>query len=268
MTHHNRIWAAVAIGLVITVILTPGSVWSWGRIGHRITVKMAEARLTPAAVAAIKDLLDGQSLVEISTWADEQRSPGTAPWHYVNVPITESRYDPKFCPDSGCVVSKVEDFKRVLMDPKATRADKQIALKFLVHFLQDMHCPVHVGDNGDRGGNDLQLQFFDVGTNLHRIWDSQIIERAGLTEDEWVKRLNSIATEEKTAEWSRGTVEDWATETLQAVKLAYHLPASDELLRPGTKLGEEYYQMALPIAETQLAKAGVRVAAVLNEVFR
>lgn len=165
-------------------------------------------------------------------------------------------------------MSKIEDFRLVLKDSSASRAEKQQALKFLVHFIEDLHCPVHVGDNGDRGGNLLQLRFFDVGTNLHRLWDSQIIEHRGWTEEEWVKQLDTLATPDKVAEWSKGTVADWATGTLAMAKLTYHLPGSHELLPSGTKLGEDYYRFALPIVQQQLAKAGVRVAEVLNGIFR
>ncbi len=116
---------------------------------------LADSRLTPAAVAAIRKLLEpGEDLEDIPTWADRQREvPGTGPWHYVNVQITESRYDPKFCQPVGCVVSKIEDFRRVLLNPRAPRKEKQLALKFLVHYVQDLHQPVHVGDNGDRAAS-------------------------------------------------------------------------------------------------------------------
>jgi hypothetical protein len=259
-----------AIAAILTVLFVPGSLWSWGRMGHRASSMLADSRLTPAAVAAIRDLLEpGEDLADISNWADRQREvPGTGPWHYVNVPITASRYDAKFCQPKGCVVSKIEDFSRVLLDPKAARKEKQQALKFLVHFLQDLHQPVHVGDNGDRGGNDLQLRWFDVGTNLHRLLDSQIIDRYGQDEAQWAQELNALATPEKSMAWSRGLLADWATESLEAAKLLYRRPGLQDLLKPGTKLGEEYYRVALPIVRLQLARAGIRVAWMLNQIFR
>jgi hypothetical protein len=166
----------VPVGIVL--LLTPGIVWPWGRTGHRVSAMVAESRLSPAALAAVRSLLEpGETLADASTWADEQRVvPKSGPWHFVNVPLSESRYDPKFCSPQGCVVSKVEDFERVLSDPRASRAKKQQALRFLVHFLQDLHQPLHVGDTGSRGGNLVQVRFFNLGTNLHRAWDSQIIE--------------------------------------------------------------------------------------------
>jgi hypothetical protein len=149
---------------------------------------MSEERLTPAALTAVHDLLGpGASLADVSTWADEQREvKGTGPWHYFNVPISESRYDPKYCQRCGCVVSKIEDFKRVLADPKAGRAGNQQALKFLIHFIADLHQPLHVGDIGSRGGNDIQVRFFGAGSNLHCEWDSQIMERHTKNEQVWL----------------------------------------------------------------------------------
>jgi hypothetical protein len=99
--HHN--WSTAAIALC-TVLLMPGSIWSWGRLGHRVVAKIAEESLTHAASAAVRNLLGPEvSLADISTWADEQHEiPRAGPWHYVNVPITESRYDPKFCQSGGC----------------------------------------------------------------------------------------------------------------------------------------------------------------------
>ncbi len=254
---------------ILALLISPGPLWSWGRLGHRASSMLADSRLTPAAVAAIRDLLEpGADLADISTWADRQREvPGTGPWHYVNVPITASRYDPKFCQPVGCVVSEIEDFRRVLLNPKAARKEKQLALKFFVHFLEDLRQPVHVGDNGDRGGNDLQLRWFDVGTNLRRLWDSQIIERYSRDEAQWAQELNALATKEKSIEWLRGSPADWATESLAAAKLLYRQPGTQNLLKPGTKLSEEYYQFALPIVRLQLARAGVRVAAMLNQIF-
>ena len=167
-TRRARIVAAVTL---TTVFLAPGFVWSWGSTAHRASARMAEDRLSPAALAAIHDLLGpGITLADVATWADEQRQvPRSGPWHYVNVPISESRYDPKFCQRGGCVVSKIEDFRRVLLDSGAGKMEKQQALKFLIHFIADLHQPLQVGDTGSRGGNLIQVRFFNVGSNLYRV---------------------------------------------------------------------------------------------------
>ena len=230
---------------------------------------MAEDRLTPAALAAVHNLLGpGVSLAQISNWADEQPNPsGSASWHYVNVPISESRYDVRYCPSSGCVVSKIEDFKRVLKSPKASKTEKQQALKFLVHMIEDLCQPLHVGDTGNKGGNLIQVEFYSTGSNLHRVWDSKIIERHTMDERVWLWDLNGVTTPKLAAEWAKGTPEDWATDSLQIAKRAYCLPETNRVMKSGTRIGNDYCSMALPIIQKQLAKAGVRLASALNEIF-
>jgi hypothetical protein len=208
------------------------------------------------------------SLAEVSNWADEHRNSNSGAWHYVNVPISEPRYDSRFCPSKGCVVTKIEDFKRVLQNPKANRDEKQQALKYLIHFIADLHQPMHVADNDDRGGNNTQVRFFNRGTNLHRLWDSQLIEYESENEQGWLRDINSLATPQNVSQWSKGTAEDWATESLQIAKEAYRSQDTKMVMKSGTKLGDDYCRFALPIIQTQLAKAGIRIALMLNEIFR
>lgn len=165
------------------------------------------------------------------------------------------------------MVRKIEDFRRILLNPSVTRKERQQALKFLVHYLQDLHQPVHVGDNGDRGGNDLQLRWFDVGTNLHRLLDNQVIDRYGQDEAQWAQELNALATPENSMAWSQGSLADWATDSQEAARLLYRQPGSRNLLKAGANLDDAYYQVALPIVRLQLARAGVHVACMLNQIF-
>jgi hypothetical protein len=127
--------------------------------------------------------------------------------------------------------------------------------------------PMHVGDNHDKGGNQTQVRFFDRGTNMHRVWDSQIIERVSAKEDFWLDDLAALDTPENRAAWMKGTVEDWATESLLAAREAYQDPATGNRIKPGTKLGDTYQQKALPVVRRRLCQAGMRLAMVLNEVF-
>jgi len=252
------------------MILLPAAAWSWGPLGHRVASKIAEVHLSPAARSAVRDLLGpGVMLADVANWADEQADfRESLPWHYVNVPIAESRYNPKFCQPGGCVVGKIEDFTNVLRDPKQPRPAKQQALKFLIHFIEDLHQPLHVGDTGSRGGNLIQVRFFGEDSNLHKVWDSQIMEHHSRNEQVWLWELTGLATPRMVAEWSKGTPEDWATESLADAKLAYRTPGGKALLKPGARLGKDYCNFALPVIQEQLAKAGVRVAAELNAVFK
>jgi hypothetical protein len=263
---------AVLTAVVSFFAGTTAPAWAWGRRAHRASAKLADLRLTPAAKAAVRDLLEsGESLGDVSTWADEVRRdmPESGPWHYVNVPITESRYRASFCSgDTGCVVSKIADFRAVLADPKAPREQKQKALKFLVHFVQDMHQPVHVGENHDRGGNDLQVQFFGQGSNLHRVWDSGLLDHAFEDEAALFSEVTRLASEDAASTWEAGTVEDWANESFLAAQAAYKLPATGGPLKTGAKLGQAYQDTHLPVATRRVAQSGVRLAAMLNAVFR
>jgi hypothetical protein len=244
--------------------------FAWGRIGHRVIARFAEERLTPEARIAVGNLLGpGVRLADVANWADEQReSFGSAPWHSVDVPIGESRYDPRYCSPRGCVVSKIEEFRRVLLNPAAGKPEKEQALKFLIHFIADLHQPLHVGDHNDRGGNLLQVRFFDEGSNLHRVWDYQIMERHTKNEQVWLWDLTFLAKPAMVVEWSKGTPEAWATESLNLAKTAYRIPGLQVLIKPGTRLGSEYCREALPQIQLQLAKAGIRTAWVLNQIFR
>ena len=127
---------------------------------------------------------------------------------------------------------------------------------------------MHVGDTGSRGGNLIQVRFYNVGSNLHRVWDFQILERHTKDERVWLWDLNGVTNPKLAAEWSKGTPEDWATDTLQIAKKAYCLPGTNTVMTSGTKLGDDYCNMALPMIQKQLAKAGVRVAFILNSIFK
>ena len=262
----------VTIGLlaIFGVITTGWDALAWGRFGHRAAGRLAESRLSPAALAAVRTLLDpGESLADASTWADEVRRefPKSGPWHYVNVPISEEKYNAGFCPDGGCVISKIAEFRKVIADRNAPKIERRNALRFLAHFVEDMHQPLHVGDRKDRGGNDTQVQFFGHGSNLHKVWDSGILERVYADDVALFKDINDLAGSAEAASWSNGSVESWADESLESAKKAYLQPDSDEFLRSGSKLGEAYQQIHLPVARRRVAQAGLRLARVLNEAF-
>jgi len=260
----------VGVLAALAALVMVGPAWGWGRLGHRVAGRIAEDRLTPAARQAVRGLLEpGESLADVSSWADDYRRDHreTSTWHYVNVPITEAKYDPRFAAKEGGVVGKVEDFRKILADPTVPRGDRQKALKFLVHFVQDMHQPVHIGHRNDKGGNDLQVRFFGEGSNLHRVWDSGLLERANRSEAEWVERLEAGITPELAAAWSKEGPPDWADESLEAARVAYRNPPADGELKGGAKLGQPYLDANLPTAERRVTQAGVRLAAILNEIF-
>jgi hypothetical protein len=262
-------WRVWRVFPALLLFLLPAPAGAWGRIGHAVVAKMAEERLTPSARSAVGDLLGpGIRLSDVASWADFQEEvKGAGAWHSVDVPISEPRYNPRYCSARGCVVSKIEEFRRVLTTPAAGRVDKQRALKFLLHFIADLHQPLHVGDDNDRGGNLLQVRFFGEGSNLHRVWDYQIMERHTKNEQVWLWDLTFQANPRMVEEWSKGTPEDWATESLILAKSARCFPGSATLMKSGARIGNEYCRAALPVIQKQLAKAAIRTAWVLNQIF-
>jgi len=262
----------ILTGLAALVLWgTPG--WAWGPHGHRITARVALDRLTPEARRAVQSLLlEGDTLVDISTWADSdghEAVPGSAPWHYVNVPISVDRYGPQYCGKKGCVVSKIKEYRAALANPKTPLKERRRALLFLVHFVGDVHQPLHVGDNQDRGGNLTQVQFLSEGTNLHRLWDSGLINQISRNERDWMERIEPLLTPANVKAWSRGGVDDWATESLRAARSAYHYPeGARQALVSGARLDKNYVTFARPLLELRLAQAGVRLANELNAIFR
>lgn len=263
----------VVLALVLAFGVLPARVWAWGPRAHRIATRIAEARLTPEARKAVRELLlEGDSLLTVCNWADgegHEAVPGSAPWHYVNVSINSARYDARDCPAGGCVVEKIKHFRKVLADRRAPKAERARALLFLIHFVEDVHQPLHVGDNHDRGGNQTQIQFRGTGTNLHRLWDSDILNAVSRDERLWVDRVERLLSSENVRLWSRGTVEDWANESLQDAKTAYRFPkGSKNPLSSGASLDDDYVAFARPVIERRLAQAGVRLANELNAIFR
>ena len=251
-------------------VWSPAPARAWGPLGHRMAGQIAADRLTPNARKAVADLLGpGESLSSVSTWADEVRRDRkeSATWHYVNVPIGEAGYHKKYEDPKGGVVSKVQDFQAILKDPSRPRVERQEALKFLAHFLQDMHQPVHVGHRDDRGGNDLQVQYFEKGSNLHSVWDSGLLQHADRKQADYLRDLEGRITPELAEQWSRGTVEDWANESHKAARAAYLVPGTDKQLKKGAKIGQAYYDANLSTAELRVEQAGVRLAKVLNDIF-
>jgi hypothetical protein len=260
--------------LTLVVILqtsTPAS--AWGRLGHRVIARLAEKHMTPEAKAAVAGLLEpGESLADASMWADEHRGRlrHTAPWHYVDVPLDEPRYYRKWSADDtkhGCVVDKINEFRKVVGDKSKPVEERRFALSFLIHCIEDLHQPCHVGDNHDRGGNDTQVRWFDTGSNMHKVWDSGIIEWNTRSEDVWLTELAELDTPENRAAWMTRTVEDWATESLFLARAAYVIPGTDQRIKSGQKLGKDYYDKHLPVVRLQLCRAGLRLAKILNEAF-
>jgi hypothetical protein len=236
----------------------------WWDTGHRIVARLAEIRLTPEARSAVRELLGGQSLADASVWADNIRQyrHDADRLHYVNIPLTDSAYVPaRDCPDGQCIIAAIERERRMIADPAASPDVRAEALRFLIHFMGDLHQPLHVADDGDRGGNDRLVVFLGHPTNLHKVWDGELIDSSGPDQERSFERLRRRMDSSDVRALERGSVVDWAMEGHRlAAEHAYRLPADGQL-------GRAYLEANRPIVDGALIAGGVRLAKVLNEAF-
>lgn len=250
------------------VLLTPQAAFSWGDEGHRAVVRLSEGLLTPAARARIEaTLAPGESLSALASWADEIRRErrDTESWHYVDIPLHSSGFDWKRdCAATGCVVEEIEEFRRTWHNPALSRGARREALLFLVHFVGDMHQPLHCANHDDRGGNDVMVLFFGQPMRLHALWDFGLLNRMP-AEDELLRKLVDAMTPEHVAEWSRGSVEDWANESHQAAEDTVYGPLPPVETGGVAQIGDRYLQLAEPVVELQIERAAARLAFILNE---
>ncbi len=165
------------------------------------------------------------------------------------------------------MVDKINEFRKVMKDKSKPIEDRRFALRFLIHCVEDMHMPMHVGDNHDRGGNDTQVRFFDRGTNMHSLWDGRLLARMSNEEDYWLKELTVLPSSQMPQDAAAGTVEDWATESLLAAREAYVDPATGQRIKSDDKLGLDYHNKNLPVVKERMYLAAMRLAKVLNECF-
>ncbi|MFI4872149.1 MAG: S1/P1 nuclease [Phycisphaerales bacterium JB061] len=245
----------------------------WGRDGHAIIAQIAWEQLSDEAKAEIEKLLGESSLPEIASWADVvRREPAyewSGPLHYVNMPPDAADYDPKRdCPPEGNVVSAIDRFAAELKDRTLPAKERGEALMFLVHFVGDLHQPLHGGRAEDRGGNSIQLTYYDKDMNLHAVWDYGILEADA--NDPWPvrgERLLGEITETDRIAWLadthvgdlNATAGRWAVEShILAEKYCY-------TVEPGSAIGEEYTKASAPVAELRLKQAGIRLAAILED---
>lgn len=236
----------------------------WGQTGHRVVGQIAEAYLSKKAKKEIDRLLEGHSLAFASTIADEIKSDRAydsfSPWHYVNYEMG-GHYNPSNADERGDIVYGIQKSIEVLESKDASDADKRFYLKLLIHFIGDLHQPLHVGRAEDQGGNRIQVNWFSRTSNLHRVWDSDLIDGYNMSYDELAEELVRSTTTEERNELTKGTYLDWVEESHQIVERIYASASS------GDRLGYRYTYDFNPLLFEQLAKGGFRLAKVLNELF-
>ena len=252
------------------LILVAAALLSWGVTGHRTVGKIAENHLSPQAKAAVRELLGDTTLADVSTWPDEVRSQPayrhTAPWHYLDLPLglSFSDFDARV---KGLtqenVYSALQQQEQLLGSTGSTRREKIEALKFVVHFVGDLHQPMHVSREEDKGGNTIQLNYDGNGTNLHALWDSKLIEHQGLTYEQMASAYDH-ATAAQIKEWQSDPLMQWLWESYQASTKLY---AEVDAMKTRA-IDDSYYQAHIAIIQDRIEKAGIRLAGVLNGIFK
>lgn len=238
--------------------------FGWGQKGHDTTAEIAERHLTEATAKAVGELLDGKSIVYWANWLDNaSHTPEyayTKTWHYKNIDEGIA-FDDAPLLDTGDVVRAIPEQVKVLEDHRATREQKQLALKVLVHLLGDIHQPMHLGHASDRGANQVSVKFFDRNTNLHSVWDSSVPESGHKwSYTEWADQIDR-ATPEETAMILQGGPADWGKETFDICTEVYRKTPD------GTKISYDYIAEWTPTVERQFLKGGLRLADLLNTIF-
>ena len=253
----------VMTALVAGLALVALPAQAWTAFGHRLVGQLAQERLSPQARAQVDALLaaePGADLGTIASWADEVRdTPAyrhTAPLHYVTFRDGVCRYEAaRDCPDGACIVGALERYVRVLGDPGRPEAERREALKFVVHFTGDVHQPMHAGNRDDRGGNRFQVNIDGKGSNLHSVWDFNLLVSAGLNARRYRERL---APQVAQAQVQPMRFALWAEESCALLDQPGVYPA-----RPG-RLPTGYLDAHRPLAEQRLARAAARLAALLE----
>lgn len=250
--------AASSAMFTILSIQAPGA-WAWGAEAHRLIAEMAEQQLQPKAAEQVRRLLNaepGATMASVSTWADEVRNRSDAHWHYVNLPagIGCHYVSERDCPGKACVVGAIEQHLQVL-GSNSPDAQRLKALKYVIHFIADVHQPLHAGHADDRGGNTFQVHAYGHGTNLHALWDKGLVVN-------WPSGIEALRHDIETLLMTvqRERPSAWAEESCRLVEQDWFYPDSHVLQA-------DYMTVAKPVMIRQIKRAAHRLAAELNEAL-
>lgn len=262
---------ALCAGLAVS---TPAA--AWGPIGHRVSAELAERNISGRTRAQVEEILGRESLVEAATRPDEERSnpepfwqETASPYHYVTLPAGQ-KADQLAHPPEGDAASALERFTAVLRNPAASRQDKALALRFVVHIVPDLHMPLHAGKPGDRGGNDVKVTWFGQPQNLHWVWDEGILVHQQLSYSEYADRLAARTTPAEILQWWDARPATWIDESAALRDRIYPATGGEHGLGTAESpvvLSWDYEWQWRPSVELRLRQAGVRLAAYLDWVF-
>jgi hypothetical protein len=263
-------YTLLSIGLILSFALI-----SWGYEGHYVVAAIAENHLTPNAKAAVKELLGKETLADVSSYADEIKSDPsydyTKPWHYINLPLgmDYSQFQKYVLTDKepniySNLLIDIEGLKHpenLKAESYKQRLAQQYRLKLIVHLVGDAHQPMHVSRAEDKGGNATSVTFLGGGTNLHSLWDSGLLDHQKTNYKDLAAKYDD-ATPEQIKKWQSDNVMVWLWESYQITTILYKEAADNP------NFDEKYYQDHLPILKSRIEKAGIRLAGILNDIYK
>lgn len=275
--------ARILVVLLCLGVASPA--FAWSGLGHRLVGELAQRHLSPEASAQVAMLLQGEAeptLAGVANWADTLRNDdpprfkATSRWHYINAKGGGCGFDPaRDCSDGGCVVSAIEAQRAILADDTQPREVRRDALKFIVHFVGDIHQPMHAGDRDDAGGNRFQVSLRTdlepeayardkyargvMGTNLHAVWDYYLLGESRLSLQQYAQRLDALPWP-PAAETSKLDPIGWAGESCSLIVASDIYPLQH-------KMDQRYIAQWRPVAERRVRLAGWRLAELLNETL-
>jgi hypothetical protein len=266
----------LSAGLSLLFLAAAPEALAWDAEGHQVVAAIAERHLTPEAREGMQALLGPAHLHDrdVAAWADDIRSsqPETRGWHFVDIPLSADTYSPdRDCAGQNCAIGRIEIFSRTLADPSVSREERLTALKFLVHFVGDLHQPLHCIDNNDHGGNTLQVRYPERvrKTDLHEVWDGLVLQDAmgDRKPVDYAEALDATITQADIQAWtSSSSPAIWTNEVHKTAQGLYReLPAANALGRRVLPKGYSAAHEAL--VEQQLQRGGIRLASVLNKAF-
>jgi len=241
----------------------------WGVTGHRVVGEIAQSYLSAKARKAIREILGDETLAMAANWGDFIKSDSNygyvSPWHYNNLKagMTASEVQARLLSDTVALFSKTNFIIEQLKNKELAQDKKLVYLRLLIHFIGDMHQPLHVGGRPeDLGGNRVKVLWFNEPTNLHSVWDDKLPEFQKLSYTEWTAAINHT-TKKQRQEWQKQPMTDWCWESYQLAQSIYA-----EIKEPDQKLGYGYNFDHIDQINQRLLKGGVRLAGILNEIFK
>lgn len=254
----------IRLTLTALFLLFSSLAYGWSQKGHDVTAHIAERHLTQATKNAVDSLFEGKSLVYWSNWLDNashnKEHYYTKTWHYKNIDGSED-YNKSVQHPKGNIITGLTSQIEILNSPTTSKEAKILALKIVTHLMGDLHQPMHMGRLTDLGGNKVKVKFFDRDTNLHSVWDSNVVETGHKwSYTEWADQLDRPGTYTQEA-IINGDLNDWGIETWEIARKVYDATPS------GTKISYNYVADWTPVVEQQFLRGGLRLAHVLNSIF-